>query len=203
MVTPLEALNRLKYGLEQSGELPDSVTYIVQEADFDGTNANLKLPVIQLTPVTSARITDFNTDQVSVVEDDNGNAIGRRFHAEYQMTIQIDVLTVDGRTRDDESIQSLSDSIRRALYQYDSAGIDNPVPDKNGKATDSIWRFVSNQGQRADDESMNPTLRRWRQDVDLWSYEEFTTTEDYIVSVNIPEDGDMNDTDADGQISNT
>lgn len=196
MATPIQILYEIRDALDDSDDLPRSVNYLVQEADMDGHDADVKIPVVQITPVSSARITDFNTDAVERITDGSGNEIGRRYHAEYQMVIQIDVLTVDDRTDDNELIRSLTNSLRNALYQYDSAG-------PSTKLEESVWRFVVDEGERIDDLTMTPTLRRWRQDVTVWSYEVFDTTEDYIVDVNTPQASEFNDTDDDGIISNT
>jgi len=194
-MTPTQVLYEIEDALQDSSELPARTTYIVQEVDHDGLEAGAKIPVIQITPVSSARITDFNTDLSGYVTDDNGNQIGRVYHAEYTMTIQIDILTVDNRSQDDEWIGPMSDALRNALYQYDSAG-------PSRQLAESVWRFTVDEGERIDDLTMNPTLRRWRQDVTLWAYEEFETTEDYIVSVDYPTDDDFNDSDDDGVIEN-
>jgi len=184
MVTPTQALYEVRDAIIDSGKLPESVTYIVQEVDQDGLEAGAKVPVIQLTPVTSARITAFNTDRADFVTDDDGNQVGRIYHAEYEMTIQIDILTVDNRSNEDEWINPLSDALREALYEYDSAGPSRQI-------VESIWKVNTDEGERIDDLTMNPTLRRWRQDVTLWSYEEFDTTEDYIVDVTLPPDDEV------------
>ncbi|AGM11346.1 hypothetical protein M199_gp016 [Halogranum tailed virus 1] len=184
MATPTEILYHVRDALKASGELPSSTSYIVQEHDGGGIEGNLKLPVVQITPVTSVNLNEFNTDLSGYVTDENGNEVGRIYHAEYQMTVQIDVITVDRRTSEDEQIEQLSTNLRNALYWYDSAG-------PSRQLAESVWKFSVEDGERVDDTTTTPTMRRWRQDVDLWTYEEFDTTEDYIVNVNLPNEDEI------------
>lgn len=184
MATPTEILELVRDALKASGNLPDSTTYIVQEHDGDGLEGDIRLPVVQVTPVTNVALNEFNTDLSGYVTDADGNQVGRIYHAEYQMTVQIDVITVDGRTREDEDIRNLSTALREALYWYDSAG-------PSRQLAESIWKFNVADGERVDDTTTTPTMRRWRQDVDLWTYEEFDTTEDYIVDINLPPEDEI------------
>lgn len=184
MATPTEILELVRDALKASGNLPSSTTYIVQEHDGDGVEGNVRLPVVQVTPVTNVSLNEFNTDLAGYVTDDAGNQVGRIYHAEYQMTVQIDVITVDGRTSEDEDIRNLSTALRDALYSYDSAG-------PSRQLAESIWKFTLADGERVDDTATTPTMRRWRQDVDLWTHEEFDTTEDYISAVNLPPEDEI------------
>jgi len=181
MATPSEILEEIKEELENSPEVPDSVSYILQEYDAGGIEANVSLPVIQLQTISALSLNNFNTDFVGYKRDKNGNEIGRVYHSEYTLTIQLDILTVDNRTNEDENISSLVKAVRAALYKFDSAG---PAQTLN----DSVWKFQLDEGERADNLQSTPTVRRWVQDIDCWSYEEFDTQEDYIVDVTFPDD---------------
>jgi hypothetical protein len=116
---------------------------------------------------------------------DDGEAIGRSFRSEYLLRIQIDIITVDRRSNENETIESLSNTVYRALYTYDSAGISQQLHD-------DVWKVVVEDGERDDDTTTSPTMRRWIQDVLLWSYGEFDTSEDPIKSVDITKSVDFN-----------
>lgn len=180
MATPHEILTTVRDTLDNSASVPDSVNYLVAEYDASGEDANVSLPVVQLTAVGVVNLNEFNTDLVGYVTDSNGNQVGRRYHSEYQMEVQVDVMTVDGRTEANESIEPLTKAVRNELYKYDSAGPDNTLdPD--------VWRFHVDDAERADNLSTTPAIRRWRQDLSCWSHEVFETTEDYIATVNFPD----------------
>lgn len=184
---PVDVLRSVRDRLQESDELPDSVSYIVQEYDGDGVEGDVPLPVVEITPVTAVDLSLFNTDLAGYVTDADGNRVGREYRSEYEFTVQIDVLTVDQRSNEQELIEPLSSSLRQALYAYDSAG-------PSRQLADDVWRFSLEDGERADEQTTSPTLRRWRQDVVVWTYETFTTTEDYIVDVSYPADGEMTST---------
>jgi len=185
MASVEELTNTLRNAIEQDANVPDSVSYLTQLGDGAGPEANVTLPVVQLVPLTATNISEFNTDQHSVITNDDGEAIGRSFRSEYLLRIQIDIITVDRRSNDNETIESLSNTVYRALYTYDSAGISQQLHD-------DVWKVVVEDGERDDDTTTSPTMRRWIQDVLLWSYGEFDTSEDPIKSVDITKSVDFN-----------
>ena len=97
----------------------------------------------------------------------------------------------------------MGEAVRNALYPYSSYGDQKPFLDEEGEPVNEIFRFIISDGTRADDLIQTPTVRRWRQEVELWACEEFVTSEDYIVNVDYPSDGDFNDSDDDGVIDDT
>ncbi len=184
MATPSEILEKLKEELKNSSDIPDSVSYILQQYDGGGNEADVSIPVIQLQTISALSLNNFNTDFIRYKKDDEGNEIGRVYHSEYTLTIQLDILTVDNRTNKDEDISSLVKAVRTALYKFDSAG-----PAQN--LDDSVWKFQLDEGERADNLQSTPTVRRWVQDINCWSYEEFDTDADYIVDVIYPDDDEI------------
>lgn len=181
MATPREILTAIKESLQDSSEVPDSVSYVLQEYDGSGPEANVSLPVVELQTVNALSLNQFNTDFVGYRFNADGNQIGRVYRSEYSLTVQLDILTVDGRSKNEESISPLINGVRRALYKFESAGPAEPLED-------TVWRFQLNEGERADNLESTPTVRRWSQTIDCWSYEEFDTVEDYIVDVTFPGD---------------
>jgi len=184
MATPREILTRIKESLEDSSDVPDSVSYVLQEYDASGKDANVTLPVVELQTVNALSLNEFNTDFVRYVHDENGNQIGRVYRSEYSVTVQLDILTVDGRRKNEESISTLVNSVRRSLYQYSSAG-----PAESLEET--VWKFQLNEGERADNLDSTPTVRRWSQTIDCWTYDEFRTIDDYIVDITFPDEDDI------------
>jgi hypothetical protein len=181
MATPREILTAIKESLQDSSDVPDSVSYVLQEYDGSGPEANVSLPVVELQTANLVSLNQFNTDFVGHQFDKDGNQIGRIYHSEYSLTVQLDILTVDGRSHNEESISPLINSVRNALYKFDSAGIAEPLEE-------TVWKFQLNEGERADNLESTPTVRRWSQTIECWSYEEFETNEDYIVDVTFPDD---------------
>lgn len=188
MTAPSDVLDHIQRALEDNGGIPSSVSYLTHEADSDGADADVKLPIVQITPVSSARIRAFNTDKVGYTTDNNGNQTGIVYDAEYEMMVQVDVLSVDDRTDSAEEIDPLTNSVRTALYEYDSAGPGKLFEDSDGNPDEDVWQVELDEGERADDTAMTPPLRRWSQDLTVWANEEFKTTEDYITAVDLPDE---------------
>lgn len=187
---PRDVIEALVAAIKDSGRLPDKTNYVGYEPNID-TEA-IKLPLLEVSTVTEARISEHNSDRQGVIEDDNGNAVGRVYHALYQLTVEVNVWTAQGSKYDPDR---LGDGVFSALYQYDSSG-------PSVSLDDEIWRLRVGDGETDDDFTTSPTLRRWSQEVDIWAEEAFTTDEDYIVNVVAPADGDFGDTSADGDIDN-
>jgi hypothetical protein len=197
MVRPREAVAAVRRAIEESNEMPESVSYLEHEPDTTGDDASIKLPVCAVQTIGSIRIKDFNTDQVSNITDDNGNVVGRKFEAEYRLDTQIDLWVAAGSSHDPDL---LGNKMRTVLYNYDSAGPQGFLKDENGENITSIWKFEVGDGERRDDLTMNPSLRRWMQEVTIWANEEFSTVEDYIAAVDYPADGDFSKN-TDGQLT--
>jgi len=185
MASVTDLTNALQGAIEADTNVPDSVSYLTQTGDGGGTEANVTLPVVQLVPLTATNINEFNTDQHALITNDQDEKIGRSFRSEYLLRIQIDIITVDRRSNEQETIEYLSDAVYRALYTYDSAGLSQQLHE-------DVWKVVVEDGQRIDDTATSPTTRRWEQDVLLWSYAAFETSEDPIKDIHIEESVDPN-----------
>lgn len=169
----------------KSGELPSEMSLLLQEADSASDDADVDLPLLEVTPMDVDNVVVSNTDLVGYVTDDDGNRTGRIYYSEYEMTIQLDIWTTkdDGYNPDD-----LGASLRRALYPYSSYGPQQKFLDDNNNPIDQITYFRLVSGQRTDELIQTPTVRRWSQEVEVWGCEEFRTDEDYIASVDYPSD---------------
>lgn len=187
---PRDVIKEVVSAIEDSGRLPDSTNFVGYEPNID-TEA-IKLPLLEVNTMSSARIAEHNTDEQGVITDDSGNEVGRVYHALYNLTLEVNVWTAQGSKFDPDA---LGDQVYSALYQYDSSGPAQPL-------ADDVWRVLLGDGSPDPDFTTSPTLRRWSQELDIWAFETFTTDEDYIVNVVEPADGDFTNTSATGTIDN-
>lgn len=187
-MTPSECIQAIQRTIQEAADLPSSTTFMTEQVDLSNSNRNIRLPLVETQTISQIRIEDFNTDRIGYIRDDEGNRVARVFHTEYMCDFQIDVWT-GARSRYDPD--EMGRNIREALYVHDKAGPDKPFRDENGDPIDDIWNFRILDGGREDDLTMSPSLQRWRQDVELWAYEEFVSTEDYIEHVILPTDEEI------------
>lgn len=187
---PRDVIEVVVNAIKDSGRLPDSTNYVGYEPNID-TEA-IKLPLVEVVTVSEARINDHNTDFQGYIEDDDGNRVGRVFHALYNLTIEVNVWTAQGSKYDPDV---LGDELYAALYPYDSSGPRRTLHE-------DIWRVRIGEGVPDEDFTTSPTLRRWSQEVDIWAHEAFRTDEDYIVGVAAPGSDDFGSSGATGDIDN-
>lgn len=192
-LNPDEALSSVRATVEHSQQMPTDLDYIEQEPGDE--NRDITLPVLVFQPLTAIRLSDFNTDFDGYVQNDAGDDVGRVFAAEYRLGIQLDIWTASGSSY---SERTLGNKLHDALYPHDTSGPGRPLLDENGNPIDSVWKFQIEDGTQANDLTGTPTLRRWRQDVALWSFHRFDTTEDYVATVDYP--SDLSDSDGDGTL---
>jgi hypothetical protein len=198
MVSPRGSMEALAGAIAESGELPSETSVLLQEADSENDDADVSLPLLEITPVEVDNVTLRNTDLVGWITDSNGNRTGRVFHSEYEMEIQLELWT----TKDDGyDPDELGEALRRAIYPYSSHGPDKSFEDGSGNPIEQITYFSIDSGNRADDLVQTPTVRRWSQQVELWGCEEFRTDQEYpVAGVEFPSSdslsGDNNDTDS-------
>jgi len=194
MARPDTVLKSIKTAIKQSGRLPNSTSYATFELDSTGAQSNVRPPIVEITNTSTIRSRPHNTDFSGFATDNAGNHIGRIYDALFEMEIQIDVWTAAG---DDYDQKEIGGAVRRALYQYDSVQVDDKLPDPSDPDTTlgDIDYFTVDEGSPANDLSMTPALRRWRQSGEVWFRERVNTAEEYgaddfIASVKTPADGD-------------
>jgi len=200
MVSPRDTMEIIETAVEESGKLPSEMSFLLQEADAQSDDADVSLPLLEVTPVNIEDVVVSNTDLVGYVTDDDGNRTGRIYYSEYEMTIQFDIWTTkhDGHDPDD-----LGEELRNALYPYSSYGPQQQFVDEDNNPIDQITYFRMSSGERVDDLVQTPTVRRWSQEVEVWGCEEFRTDEDYIASVSYPSDGDLSSDEGSDTVDNT
>lgn len=199
MVSPKTCLESVARAVASSGNLPNDMGVVMQEADPQSENADIDLPALEFQIDEMDDIIVHNTDFVGYSTDANGNHIGRLYESEYEMTIQIDIWTTPNDGYDPDE---LGEQLRNALYPYSSYGPDKPFLDDVSDPIEEVTYFTLNSGERTDDLIRTPSVRKWSQEVELWAYEEFSTEEEYILSVDYPTPSDIDDFDEDGIIEN-
>lgn len=200
MVSPKESIDAVSRAVANSGELPAEMTLLKREADARSDDADVNLPTMEVQISSIDDVNISNTDFVDFVTDDSGNEVGRIFLSEYELTIDIDLWTIEKTSYDPDD---LGRRLKKALYPYSSYGPSEDFTDSDGNKIEQITYFRLGDAERADDLVQDPTVRKWSQTVELWAYESFRTTKDYIVSVDYPADGDLSSTQNDLQISDT
>lgn len=187
MVSPSDAMLGLGLALNRSDKIPDEMSYLLHEADLQNDDANVDLPMIEITPVDVDHVHPSNSDFVDFTTNDEGSQTGRVYHTEYQMEVEIDIWTASDGGYD---VDELGDALREALYPHSSFGPQEPFLDEDGKEM-QIFRFSIESGERQDDIIQTPTVRRWRQEVEIWAFDEFQTTHDPVDGVSPPSSGDL------------
>jgi len=200
MVSPRDAMEAVARAVANSGKLPADLSVLLHEADQANDDADVDLPLLEIQPITVENIDIENTDLVGFTVDNDGNQTGRIYFSEYEMGIQLDLWTTKDDGYDPDNLGRL---LREALYQYSSYGPADDFTDESGDPIKAITYFTLGDGERDDGLFDTPTVRRWSQDVELWASEEFRTEDDHIVSVDYPEDGELNDSNEDGTVENT
>lgn len=194
MASPDEVLDGIIRSVKDAGVMPDDADYLKYEADLTGENANLHLPLLQVQPVTVTYPDTFNTSRVSYILDENGNKTGRIYHSEYELAAELDIWVAAQSKWD---VNKLGNDVRRLLYRHDSESLNIPLPNENYEyiietsdgsriRPDDVWRFSLDSAERVDDTTRSPTLRRWRYEFTINSYDIFETEESYIEEVTTP-----------------
>lgn len=190
-------MDAVKRTVEQQGIVTSDLNYIEpgNEPDTTGSDQGVKLPVFVIQPLDKIALDEFNTDRVGYVTDSDGNQVGRIYHSEYRLDLQLSVWVAEGSKHD---VDEIGNDVWHSMYYHDEGGPGNPLPDANGNPVPTVFKFRVQDGTRDDDLTRNMTLRRWHQDVAIWAAHEFKTTEDYIATVEFPDT--YQDTDGDGMV---
>lgn len=193
MVTPQTVLRSVKEAIKSSDRLPKSTSYAVFELDFDGGQADVGTPVVELTSVDTLRSNSVNTDFVGYSQDGSGNDHGIIYRAGFQMPITINVITAEGDGHDPKEI---GNEIRLALYQYEDRqeGAALPDPDSSGSLS-NITHFELSPAEPNNDLTMTYAMRGWQQSAQVWFEEVIDTAKEYgakehVSVVKTPQAGD-------------
>lgn len=172
---PQAALEEVRTVIKQESNLPSRTNFVDEEPATSAEHANIKLPIVSLEIASVDDIDVFNTDLDEQVLDNSGNVTGQIFRAEYEMGIQIDLMTA---AESSFSRDELGTDIWNSLYPYVDEGPDAELhPD--------VWMFRIDDEETVDDFSTTPTLRMWRMNCTIGSFSEFETTETFIEDYNL------------------
>lgn len=199
MTSPRDTLEAIARAIANAGELPAELSVLLQEADTNFEDADIDLPLLEIQLTSANSIVLNNSDFVGFKTDASGNRIGRVYGSSYEMEIEFSLWTVKDDGYDPDT---LGEMLRTALFKYSSYGPEQSFTDSDGDAIEDINYFRLGDGGREDDLLQTPTVRKWTQTAEVWACEQFSTDEDYIVSVNAPDSDGFSDTNDDGTIDN-
>jgi hypothetical protein len=183
MVRPQELIDGVLYSLKNSSDIPSDANFIGYEPDID--SQSIKLPLIEVSPVTQQVVSDINSDFVGYKTDSNGDRIGRVYDSLYTMQLTVSVWTAHGSKY---SPRDMMDSVRDALYDHETAGPDLPLRKPDGSEIDEVWSFQMSEGEQNDDLGTSPTLRRWEQNLLISASEQYVTDEKPIEGFTLDEE---------------
>lgn len=192
MVHPKTAIGSVKNAiLQDSTYLTEVDDVVLKRLDLEKEDTSLSQPFIAIHPISRIRSSPHDTERVGYVEDNDGNRIGERFRATFEVGLQIDIHAARGNA--DLDMDNLGWELEQLLRQYDSRNEDKPLPDDDGTAVDDVNDFRAGEGERNDDLSMSPGLARWTHESMLEFYDEVEATDhvDTISVVHSPSDGDF------------
>jgi hypothetical protein len=165
---PEQVIGEIRSALQNHSNLPSNVNYVDEEPATSAEHAAVKLPIISFEIQSIEDIDEFNTDLEENILNSEGDVIGQRFRAQYEMGLQIDMMTA---AESKYSRSTLGGEIQNTLYRYVDEGPDVQLhPD--------IWMFRIDDEDTVDDFTTSPTLRMWRLNLTVGSYTEFDVSAD-------------------------
>ncbi len=189
MVLLNDLMEGVAYTMEQ--EVPDLTTALDHEAD-PADNA-IQWPHGEIVVVSNARADPWNTDKVGYVTDTNGNQIGEVLEARFDLEIQMNIwIAVPNETYD---IQVLGETLERGFRKYDVNHTDPQTildPD-GGVISDQKKLRITGGGELPTNPNADPPHRGYGVMCELRFKDVVETSEDYIETVDIPDDGDLTD----------
>lgn len=202
MATPEDILT----GLAQA--MADEVSQLTEALDHeaDPVDNTVKWPHGEIIIVSNNRYNPWNTDKVDTATDNQGNEIGHLVDARWDAEMQLNIwLAVPS---EDYDIQPIATALERGFRRYDQDMPNpDPLPDGQGGTLDDVaWLRIVGGGELPTASNNQPPLRgaqitvelRWKDRIDTsQAYEEL----DYIDTVDIPNSGDLTDTDATDEIA--
>jgi hypothetical protein len=170
MVSHDQAVEIIRDTIDRDDRIPDRMSYIIHEADTEGAHANVSLPLIEFQILDTSRDDLNNSNLTDFVFNSNGEKVGRIFELKWEMQLQMNVWTVGGS---DHDADTLGQVLRTVLYDYDTLGPDETFQDERGEPVQDIWNFKLQNGERADDLTQTPTIRRFRQSAEVSGAEQY------------------------------
>lgn len=200
MVNPQVILDSIADAVESDADVPHLQAYLTQPVDLVGEDADVPTPFLEVRPVSKIRSDSNSTNVIDFIYDEDGNHIGNVFATLFDMELQLDIWGVSGA---DYNVMNIGHEMERSLFEYDTASYGTFLTDADGNDISDIVSFTVGEGERDDrlmgdplDQRTSPSIRRWRQQVDVLFTDQINTLEEYgpypyVKNVIYPADGDF------------
>lgn len=175
MTAPSKIKDYVKLAIQNSGELSEVNDYVTHEADPDGQEGALRLPLVEIQQVGFSRDDLTNTTKIGQLTDDNGNEVAYAYESLYSVDLQINLWVADGSNHD---VGELGDRLRQVLFAHDIRGPARNFVDEEGRPIDTIYQFELLESNREDDTQQTPTVRVWQQNASVSACERYTEVPD-------------------------
>lgn len=182
MVHPDTLLDGIVEALKNSNAFTGG-SYETKELDLDGAQNRLEQPVVVLKPLSSSRVTAWDSDLVGYTTDANGDRTGRIYKAAWNMSIEAHILVASGNENHDA--RSVGLDFVEALLPFDDQEEGRDLPDPESNDTLDVDHFSVGDGE-PDNDIGGVGVRKWRNELDA-HFEAFTrkttdpTVEDIVV----------------------
>jgi len=183
-------------------EVPDLTTALAREAD--PTDNEVRWPHGEITVVSNIRNDPWNTDVVDYATDNSGNRIGYILKGQFEVELQLNIwIAVPSSNYD---IQTLGGQLETGLRKYDENRKNPaPLPDGQGGSLSNVGLFRITGGGELPTANENSPLRGYAVSVELTFSDTIDSSQEYgsepyIDSLDIPESGDLTDTDPTDEI---
>lgn len=175
MVHADTVLESLITACKRSPFLPDAVTYSSIVLDSGGDHSNVTPPVIEFTVDIIQKDASRNTEKVGI-ETDGDLEIGYIYEEWFDLRVTAEITTVAGTSY---THRGLSQKLRKTLYEYDTHGIGNTLPDPNTTNTDLddiCWLFLDSIDSNTDF-ALSPSVRTRELSFEIGFTHEFRTSD--------------------------
>lgn len=168
-------LEGLVEGCKGSDAVPDAVTYATIVLDRGGIHSDVTPPVIEFSVDNVQRRTDRNTERVGEYTNggtDNGFIYTQWFDAR----VQAEVITVQDTSY---THRELEQSLRTALYKFDSHGADQqpPDPDDPSQPLADVSRIALDSFEPTQQFNLQPSVRTRVVPLDIEFVHEITSAD--------------------------
>ncbi len=171
MTAPSKIKEYIKLAIEQSGDMNEIKDYVTHEADSDGIDGAVQVPLVEIEQVGFQREDLANTTKAGLITDDDGNEVGHVYESLYTVDLNINVWVADGSNYD---VGELGDKLRKVLFAYDIRGPDNSFVDEDNRPVDTIYQFKLGESNTEADTAQTPTIRYWQQSASVSAAEHHT-----------------------------
>jgi len=163
----------------------DDIDVLLQEADQDGQDAVKTIPLLLIRFESDSEQNERNSDFAGFDLDDDGNRVAEVYERQWEGELIVEVWTAAVSRFD---IDELGKTVQSVLYGFDTKSSNDPLIDENGDEIDGIWKFSVTGSRRVDDLAQTPTVRRWRNIVEVYGSQQYKTpAQSSLDNVNQPD----------------